>query len=96
MPWLKSTTLFRSLNFAPNSNPSSRITKLAELIKRLAPPIEEVKTAINNSAYRGRIMMFIVRSYEEGMRGDVQIDDVQYEHIMPVTGQVKTSHLWAG
>jgi len=79
---------FTALAYEINKNTIQKdeaITKLAELIKRLAPPIEEVKTAIKNSAYRGRIMMFIVRSYEEGMRGDVQIDDVQYEHIMPKT-----------
>jgi len=58
---------------------------VADLIHGMAPSIEEVKTAIKNSAYRGRIMLFIVRSYEEGIRGLAQLDYVQYEHIMPYT-----------
>lgn len=58
---------------------------LAKLLTKLAPPRDEVLTAVRAAAYPGRIMKFVVSQYEEGLRGDVQIDDVQYEHIMPQT-----------
>jgi hypothetical protein len=58
---------------------------VVKLLTKLAPTEDEVLAAVRAAAYPGRIMKFVVSQYEEGMRGDVQIDDVQYEHIMPQT-----------
>ena len=62
------------------------LTNIRELLTRLAPPKEQVLNAVRGAVYPGRIMQFVVIQFEEGMRGDVQVDDVQYEHMMPQTG----------
>jgi hypothetical protein len=59
--------------------------RLRDLLRRLAPPRDEVRAAIMAASYPGRHMKFIVLQYEEGMRGDVQITHVDYEHMMPQT-----------
>ena len=61
------------------------LRRLKDQLARLAPPESEVRQAIENAAYPGRIMKFIVREYEEGMRGEVEIADVQFEHMAPKT-----------
>lgn len=60
--------------------------QVAELLRRLAPGESDVREAVRLAAYPGRHMKFIIRQYEEGMRGDVQVGAVQYEHLMPQTG----------
>lgn len=61
--------------------------RVRELLERLAPASTrvDVVAAVGAAAYPGRIMKFIVSQHEEGLRGDVRIDDAQYEHIMPQT-----------
>jgi hypothetical protein len=59
--------------------------QIRELLTRLAPSRDEVVDAIRKASYPGRHMKFIANQYEEGMRGDVRVEDVQYEHLMPVT-----------
>lgn len=61
------------------------IGEIRKAIMELAPPGEVIRDAIRHSAYKGRVMLHVVKSYEEGMRGDVRIEDVWYEHIMPQT-----------
>lgn len=60
--------------------------QIAQLLRRLAPDVQEVREAVRVAAYPGRHMKFIVRQYEEGMRGDVRVGGVQYEHLMPQSG----------
>jgi hypothetical protein len=56
---------------------------LHALLIRLAPPIEDVRASIQNLRFPSRVMKFIVLQYEEGMRGDVEVGEVHYEHMMP-------------
>ena len=58
--------------------------QIAELLKKLAPTEDTVRNAVRLAAYPGRVLLHIVKSYEEGMRGGVTIEDVWYEHIMPL------------
>ncbi len=60
--------------------------ELKILLASMAPSQEDVFKAVESSAYRGQVMLFIVKSYEEGIRGDVHYDEVWYEHLMPQTG----------
>jgi len=59
--------------------------ELQALLTKLAPSEQDTKTAIGSLRYPGRIMKFVVLQYEEGLRGDVEVGDVQYEHMMPQT-----------
>ena len=81
----KFTDLAASVFAQPPGLPEAR-ERLRKLLRELAPSRDEVVGAVCAAAYPGRIMKFIVSQYEEGVRGDIQIDDVQYEHIMPKTG----------
>lgn len=59
---------------------------IAKEIDRVKPSKEQVFTSIQESAYPGKTLFQILKSYEEGMRGDIQIDNIWYEHMMPKTG----------
>ena len=61
------------------------MAKVSDLLNKLAPPVEEVRSFVQAAAYPGRIMKFIVNQYEEGMRGEIQVEEVQFEHMMPRT-----------
>lgn len=56
-----------------------------KILERLAPSEDSVRAAIAGASYPGRHMKFIVTQYEEGMRGDVQVEDIEFEHMMPQT-----------
>ena len=71
--------------YASSPDAGDALGKVKALLGRLAPPVDEVRTSVQGAAYPGRIMKFIVNQYEEGMRGDVQVGDVQFEHMMPKT-----------
>lgn len=62
------------------------MVEFAKVITGQMPTKKLVYNSIIESSFRGRIMLHILKSYEEGMRGDVRIDDIWYEHIMPQTG----------
>lgn len=57
--------------------------RIHTLLTKLAPPENDVRAAISTLRYPGRIMKFVTLQYEEGLRGDVEVGDVQYEHMMP-------------
>jgi hypothetical protein len=57
--------------------------RIHALLTKLAPPENEVRAAISTLRYPGRIMKFVSLQYEEGLRGDVEVGDVTYEHMMP-------------
>ncbi|MBD3350985.1 MAG: DUF262 domain-containing protein [Candidatus Lokiarchaeota archaeon] len=80
-----SNTAYEILN-NENLSESEALLELVQLIEELVPSKEKVKESVAQSAYRGRVMLHIVKSYEEGMRGNVQINDIWFEHIMPQTG----------
>lgn len=61
------------------------LAKIGALLTKMAPPTDEVRAFVRSATYPGRIMKFVVNQYEEGMRGDVQVGDVQFEHMMPKT-----------
>jgi len=67
------------------AGPDDVLRRLRDRLETLAPPEGEVRQAMESAAYPGRIMKFILREYEEGMRGEVEISDVQYEHMAPQT-----------
>lgn len=71
--------------YADSLAEAESLDRIVELLRQLVPPRDEVREAVRKSAYRGRVMLFTVRSYEEGMRGDVEVDDVWYEHLTPQT-----------
>ena len=56
---------------------------LQSLLKKMSPSIQEVHNGIKQLRYPGRIMKYVALQYEEGMRGDVEVGDVTYEHMMP-------------
>jgi hypothetical protein len=62
------------------------LASVRELVARLSPKRDEVQNAITQAAYPGKLMRFIIVSYEEGMRGDVKITSIEDEHMMPKTG----------
>jgi hypothetical protein len=62
---------------------SEAYDQLRSVLTRMAPPENDVRNAILNLRYPGRIMKFVVLQYEEGLRGDVEVGDVTYEHMMP-------------
>lgn len=62
------------------------LVTIAQEIDRFKPSRTQVLASIQESTYPGKTMKQILKSYEEGMRGDVQIDNIWYEHIMPKTG----------
>jgi hypothetical protein len=79
---------FTALAWSIYSSPIDEAQALARVkaqLTRIAPPADDVRAFIRGAAYPGRIMKFIVNQYEEGMRGDVQVGDVQFEHMMPKT-----------
>jgi hypothetical protein len=59
--------------------------ELAKLLREQAPTPSDALKAVENATYPGTIMSLIIRQYEEGMRGDIMIDDFQREHMMPDT-----------
>jgi hypothetical protein len=62
------------------------LVSIAEEIDRIKPSKDQVLASIQESAYPGKTLFQILKSYEEGMRGEVQVDNIWYEHIMPKTG----------
>jgi len=62
---------------------TAALAEVRSLITRLPPPADEVRGAVEMLAYRSRIMLFVLQQYED--RGDIQIEDVQWEHMMPQT-----------
>lgn len=78
------TLLAASIN-ADAPTEAEALRRSAALLRRLAPPRDEVLAAIKSLSYPGRHMKLVVTQFEEGLRGDVQIADVQYEHMMPKT-----------
>jgi len=68
------------------SNFNDCLGKIAQEIDRVKPSKEQVVASIQDSSYPGKTLFQILKSYEEGMKGDVQNDDIWYEHIMPKTG----------
>jgi hypothetical protein len=59
--------------------------ELSKLLREQVPTPDDAIKAVENATYPGRIMSLIIRHYEEGMRGDIMIDDFQQEHMMPET-----------
>ena len=59
--------------------------RIRALLERLAPSKEEARAAVQSASYPGRHMKFIVTQYEEGIRGDITVSDIEYEHMMPQT-----------
>jgi hypothetical protein len=78
-------TLLASSIYSSSTSASQALADVAKLLTSLVPTTTEVNAAVRSAAYPGRIMKLIINQYEEGMRGDVQVDDVQYEHMMPKT-----------
>jgi len=78
-------TAVASRVFHGGMSETAALAEVRSLITRLAPPADEVRGAVEILAYRSRIMLFVLQQYEEGLRGDIQIEDVQYEHMMPQT-----------
>lgn len=78
------TVLAHAIRGSDEDYETTRLRVLRE-IERLAPPKESVRNAVQDAAFAGRVMLHIVKSHEEGLRGDVRIDDVWYEHVMPRT-----------
>lgn len=67
------------------SPPASWTKDVRSLLERLAPTRDEVRAAILLASYPGRHMKFLVTQYEEGLRGDVQVEGIEFEHMMPQT-----------
>jgi hypothetical protein len=78
-------TTLASRIFHGTMSETAALAEVRVLLARLAPSVDEVRNALELLAYRSRIMLFVLQQHEEGLRGDIQIDDVQWEHMMPQT-----------
>lgn len=65
--------------------PKEAVVRFASVMKEHIPPVEEVRRGVEAAAYPSRVMKFIVREYEEGLKATRHIGDIQFEHIMPKT-----------
>ena len=69
--------------YSNNFDLTEAFKQIHALLTKLAPPENDVRAAISTLRYPGRIMKFVALQYEEGLRGDVEVGDVTYEHMMP-------------
>lgn len=60
--------------------------QLTNFMKTDAPDDDQFETFVSLSDYSSYPARIILRSFEEGERGNKKIDDFQLEHLMPKTG----------